>query len=408
MNRKAWRDRTIAVFSSPKFHVAVFVSFILALSILFVNKFPYRPGWDFRNNLWAPAYLLIRGQSPYNVSSLYEMGSAVWMPTAIGIFWFLGYISLQQASNIWWIVCLISLIAIVWLSSGIRRPPKLAFALVLFLAFLFPPTISHFSLGQITIVICLIFVVLAVFERDLHPFLIAILIALTLSKPQLAIFALPGYLLAYYRENKFSRTLWLLIYTVIAIVLTCIPLFFFYPQWIADFIHNQLDNPAWAHPSSLFILQTTFNEIGRNLWWLLLIISMGVNLWLWARLPKMEAVSWSLALTTLITPYVWSWDFVLLIPLLTNYLFRKTPRYSSWLLYIGLITCWVVLAFMKLTGYTSDELYWWVPWYLVGLILVISSLSRTTTKARIHPLIKLRTSSSLVDIERSKEINLKS
>jgi hypothetical protein len=164
-----------------------------------------------------------------------------------------------------------------------------------------------------------------------------------------------------------------------------------------------MNNPAWAHPSSLFILQATFNEIGRALWWLLLLAGSGLNLWLWVRLPKREAMAWSLALTTLITPYLWSWDFVLLMPLFISYLYRKMPRYSTWFRYFGSTACWVVLAYMKITGYTSDELYWWVPWFLVGLILITSSLAWSTSKSSTNSNFKIRIPSFLVGNERSKE-----
>jgi hypothetical protein len=195
-----------------------------------------------------------------------------------------------------------------------------------------------------------------------------------LSKPQLAILIVPGYFIIYLKENGINQALQLVFYSILTIGITSLPLFFFYPQWVADFISNIMENPAWMHPSSLFILRTTFNEIGNALWWLLFIVISGVNLWLWVRLPKREAAIWSLALTTIITPYVWSWDFVLLIPLFTSYLYQKMPRHSTWLLYIAFISCWSMIAYLKLTGQTSEELYWWVPWYLIGFFLIITSL----------------------------------
>lgn len=405
MIRAAVKERVAAVFLSTRFHLAILACFILVLLVFFVTSFPYPAGWDFRNSLWAPAFLLTQGQSPYNISVLYEVGIAVWMPTAIGAFWPIGFLPLQQASNLWWIISLISLIAVVWLSSGRKRPPKLLFAITLFLAFVFPPTISHFSLGQITIFTCLIFMVISIYERKFHPFILAFLIALTLAKPQLTIFILPGYFFAYLRENGFPRTLMLVFYSVLAVGITSLPLFFYYPQWIADFIRNQMVNPAWAHPSSLFILQATFNEIGRALWWLLLLVGSGVNLWLWARLPKREAAIWSLALTTLITPYVWSWDFVLLVPLFTSYLYRKMPRPSTWLLYFGFISCWGVIAYLKLAGLTSDELNWWVPWYLIGIVMISIILASSFAKSRTNPIFKLRIPSFLVGDDQSKEIH---
>ena len=184
MNGAVVKERVTAVFTSPRFLLPILAGIILVILVLFVSSFPYPAGWDFRNNLWAPSFLLLQGQSPYNIGVLYELGTAIWMPVAIGIFWPVGFLPLQQASNLWWLLSLISLIAVVWLSSGLKRPPKLLFAITLLIAFIFPPTISHFSLGQITILICLAFMVMANYEHRLNPFALAFLIALTLSKPQ--------------------------------------------------------------------------------------------------------------------------------------------------------------------------------------------------------------------------------
>ena len=375
-----------AVFLSPKFLLAILVGFILVLLALFITSFPYPAGWDFRNNLWAPSFLLVNGQSPYNLTMMYEIGSAVWMPVAIGMFWPLGYLPLQQASNLWWIFTLISLIAIVWLSSGYQRPPKYLFTVTLILAFLFPPTISHFSLGQITVLICFIFMVLSIYGQKLHPLLIAILIALTLSKPQLAIFILPGYIYSYIKENGSSQAVKLIFLIFLSIGILSIPLFTYYPRWIIDFFQNLMENPDWAHPSSLFLLRTNFNRIGEILWYMLLFLVSGINLWLWTRLPKRDAAVWSLALTTLVTPYIWSWDFVLLIPLIVSYLFNKKQKSSVWLIYFAYFSGWGVIAYMKLTGRISDELYWWVPWYLIGFVIFSSLLNWPSVKLRLNTL----------------------
>ncbi|MGB5844848.1 MAG: glycosyltransferase family 87 protein, partial [Anaerolineales bacterium] len=316
----------------------------------------------------------------------YEIGSAVWMPVAIGMFWPLGYLPLQQASNLWWILTLISLIAIVWLSSGYQRPPKYLFTVTLILAFLFPPTISHFSLGQITVLICFLFMVLSIYGQKLHPLLIAILIALTLSKPQLAIFILPGYIYSYIKENGSSQAVKLIFLIFLSIGILSIPLFIYYPRWIIDFFQNLMENPDWAHPSSLFLLRTNFNRIGEILWYMLLFLVSGINLWLWTRLPKRDAAVWSLALTTLVTPYIWSWDFVLLIPLIVSYLFNKKQKSSVWLIYFAYFSCWGVIAYMKLTGRISDELYWWVPWYLIGFVIFSSLLNWPSVKLRLNTL----------------------
>ena len=386
MSSAVGEEKVTAVFLSPKFLLAILVGFILVLLALFITSFPYPAGWDFRNNLWAPSFLLVNRQSPYNLTMMYEIGSAVWMPVAIGMFWPLGYLPLQQASNLWWIITLIGLIAIVWLSSGYQRPPKYLFTVTLILAFLFPPTISHFSLGQITVLICFLFMVLSIYGQKLHPLLIAILIALTLSKPQLAIFILPGYIYSYIKENGSSRAVKLIFLIFLSIGILSIPLFTYYPRWIIDFFQNLMENPDWAHPSSLFLLRTNFNRIGEILWYMLLFLVSGINLWLWTRLPKRDAAVWSLALTTLVTPYIWSWDFVLLIPLIVSYLFNKKQKSSTWLIYFAYFSCWGVIAYMKLTGRISDELYWWVPWYLIGFVIFSSLLNWPSVKLRLNTL----------------------
>ena len=386
MNIPRTKEKITAVSLSTKFLLTFLAFTSLILIGLFIIYFRYEPGWDFRNNLWAPSFLLVNGQSPYNLTVLYEMGSAVWMPVAVGIFWPLGYLPLQQASNLWWIFTLIGLTSIVWLSSGYQRPPKHLFIITLILAFLFPSTISHFSLGQITILICLLFMVISIYGRNMHPFLLALLIALTLSKPQLIIFILPGYFFSYLKENGSSRTLQLIFLILLVIGILSLPLFIFYPQWISDFIQSLTGNPTWAHPSSKYILRTNFNRIGELLWWIVLLLASGVNLWLWTRLPKREAAVWSLALTTLVTPYIWSWDFVLLIPLFVSYLYKIKEKSSTWLIYFAYISCWGIIVYMKLTGQTSDELNWWVPWYLIGFVIMSGWLNWPSVKFRLNTL----------------------
>lgn len=380
------KDRITAVLLSSKFLLGMLGFFTLVSLGYFIIYFSYPPGWDFRNNLWAPSFLLVNGLNPYNLTVLYEIGNAVWMPVAIGMFWPLGYLPLQQASNLWWILTLICLITIVWLSSGHHRPPKTLFTITLFLAFLFPPTISHFSLGQITILICLLLLVITIYGRNLHPLLLALLIAITLSKPQLTIFILPGYFYTYLKENGSSRAIKLIFFLFLAIGILSLPLFIIYPRWINDFIQNLIRNPDWAHPSSLFILRTNFNRFGETLWWLFLLLVSGINLWLWTRLPKRDAAAWSLALTTLVTPYIWSWDFVFIIPLLVSYLFKIKQKSSIWLIYFAYISCWGIIVYMKLTGHMSDDLYWWVPWYLIGFVIISSTLNWPSVKLRLNTL----------------------
>lgn len=216
--------------------------------------------------------------------------------------------------------------------------------------------------------------------------MLSLLIALTLSKPQLTILILPGYFYIYLKEKGLSKTIRLTILILLSLGILSIPLFIFYPGWIIDFIKNLSENPDWAHPSSLYLLRTTYNRAGEIFWYMLLFLVSGINLWLWTRLPKRDAAIWSLALTTLVTPYIWSWDFVLLIPLFIRVLFINQQKTSTWLIYFAYISCWGLIAYLKLTGGISDELYWWVPWYLIAFILISSLIKWPSSRLRHHTL----------------------
>jgi hypothetical protein len=52
--------------------------------IWFAANFSY-VSWDFRNNLWGPAHLLVQGQSPYRLELFFERGNPVWMHPAIAL-----------------------------------------------------------------------------------------------------------------------------------------------------------------------------------------------------------------------------------------------------------------------------------------------------------------------------------
>ncbi|MFN2242132.1 MAG: hypothetical protein ACK2U2_07590, partial [Anaerolineae bacterium] len=64
----------------------------LALAVVFLIRFRYA-AWDFRNNLWGPARLLLQGDMPYNPQALKGLASewgvpfhlSIWFPTILGI-----------------------------------------------------------------------------------------------------------------------------------------------------------------------------------------------------------------------------------------------------------------------------------------------------------------------------------
>lgn len=364
------------------FKIFVMASVTLVLLGLFVARSAAFTCWDFRNNLWGPAYLLTHNQSPYRVDRLFDLGNAVWMPMTVGLFFPLGFLPLQQASNLWFIFNLIWLLLILWISSGSRRPPVFLFAVALLLTLVFPPTVTHLWSGQISILITLTFLVIAIWNEDMPLLLLAALMAVGLSKPQLAILVLPGFMVFRAKKYGIQKGILLLVYLIGSILLLALPLFLAYPNWFLDFVWAVQQNPSWAHPSSLHFLRNAVPNMGVIIWMILAIGIFILNIWLWTVRPSRDAMYWSLALTPLITPYIWTWDFVMLLPLFISSLFQAKKRISAGILLGGYILCWGLMTSMKIRGEVNDSLFWWVPWLLIASILGSGYLKSQTSPMR--------------------------
>lgn len=132
-------------------HIAtgvVLAAFIAGVAFIYWNLLP--PRKDLYNELWGPAYLLVRGQSPYNTTSLNAELPAAWLPMSIGFFAPIGWLSENTALKFWFIFCLIELAALLYLiRNGDRSIASLI--VVSALAFGFPSTFHHLILGQFSL-----------------------------------------------------------------------------------------------------------------------------------------------------------------------------------------------------------------------------------------------------------------
>lgn len=338
--------------------------------------------WDFRNNLWGPSRLLLHGQSPYKIESLFENSNSLWMPMTIGAFFPIGFLPLQQASNLWIAANIMGLLLIVWLSSGQRKPSIRLFAIGLIIAFLFPPTIDHLRLGQITIIITLLFIIVTHWENKLHPLILSLILAVALSKPQLAVLVFPGLVCSYIKSYGVRTTIKLAALFFLGIIILLIPLYLSYSHWFFDFTIAVRSNPSWAHPSSLIALTTWLHEFGGVAWAGIAIAVFTLNIWIWLNLPRKEAVLWSMALTPLATPYIWSWDFVMIIPLFIASLFQFKLISARLFLLLGYISCWGLAVKILCGGDVSNYYYWWVPAFLLGVIGIGYLINSKATKVK--------------------------
>jgi hypothetical protein len=254
--------------------------------------------------------------------------------------------------------------------------------IVLIAFFLFPATVAHLRLGQFTLIATWLWLQIISFECPVANPKISLLIALSLSKPQLNILVLPGLCVAYIHRYGLKQTAHLLGWLTFWIILSTLPFFIAHPLWLQDFMAAQRSNPStWLQPSLFLLLRLHFGTLGGVISAFIASMIIGLTVWLWLRQSNYTAMLWSLALTPLITPYVWSWDFVMIAPLWINTVFRLTTLKRQLFLGVAYLGCWVGMMSIELSHDVSNHRYWWVSWYLM---LVITGLHFVEKKASLN------------------------
>ncbi len=344
---------------------------LLAGVVVLLVKLNYFAG-DFLVNLWGPSHLLLNGESPYRVEIIFPgKNAAVWFPQAIGLFFPLGWLDARLAANLWLVGNMVILIVLMgWYrrerSTGV---PLLAAALLL----LSPPLLMQMLLGQFDLLVIVLFLLAARLVDQERYLLAGALVAVTLSKPQLAVLVVLGLALAGLRRGKGKGLLLLGGAVVLVSALLTVPLWIGYPGWTADFIRAQLHNPSWLQPTLYTLAEALGGEPWRIAPAVLGLGIFGVNLWLWWRYPAEEAVPWSLALTTLASPYIWTWDFTLLLPLILVTVYRQRSRLAGLAWTVGWMVCWGLVGWIYTMtrgaeGIASTQWHFWIPWLALLLI----------------------------------------
>jgi len=348
---------------------------ILLLAGLFAGRLVWSfPGsrLDFYNELWGPAYLLVHGQSPYDTASLNPEFVAAWFPMAIGSFFPLGLFSEDASKQIWLIANIIQLCAIIYFAQGDQYRTGFSTQFLAILCFVFPPVLNHFSLGQIsiTVTLCLILATRAL-PRERH-WLAAFLTALAFSKPHLALLGGIGMSSYYYQRGK-TNAMFLYWGRVLAAALTLsLPLFVAYPGWIPDAITSMMNNQFWPYPSLFVVFTRHFGSLGYIFWGVTSSITIWVIIRMWKIHSSDYSMYWSLALAPILSPYVGSWDFVVLLPLLTA-IFAKTNSFGRGFLILSYVAAWYGMALVQIQENSINYSFWWVPLWFIATILVITT-----------------------------------
>lgn len=357
---------------------------LLVLLLWFIRSTIFPISGDFRNNLWEPAYLLVRGMNPYNIEGIFDNLNPLWFPTIIGLFFPLGYLPLQQASNLWFVISCLSLFTIVAIMARSFRKPAGYVMLTIFLLALFPSSVGVFKFGQVSLFVCLLLLLLTFYYRKLNPFFLGLLLSLSITKPQLAVIFIPTFLVIYFREAGVKRFFHTIFSAVLWVLILCLPLFIAHQNWVPTFLSNLYTNPLWAYPTLYHVLVSLlgFRGLAIILAGLYLTIGIGLSVFLSFKINAFEALLWSMALTPLFSPVVWSNDFVLMYPLLLFIIFGNRAKMSNWVVGGGFGLCAIVIILIKQSGYYDDHFLVWAPFFL-GAILVVGYALQYRKKAKL-------------------------
>jgi hypothetical protein len=329
------------------------------------------PRMDFYNELWGPASLLVRGQSPYDTSSLDPVLPAAWFPMSIGFFFPLGWLPEKLALQIWYVFNIFEICLIVYLVQGKNLNLFNTVALAL-ICFFFPLTFNHINLGQFSITIALCWVLASYFlDRDRY-WVSAFCIALAMSKPHLGFLIMLGLSYHEYQRGGLRRMSLLWARVLAMCLILCVPLFVAYPNWIPDAIVSMGSNPPWSYPSLYILFERFFGSRGHILWGFTTLIVIGANFWLWKKIPMRNVIYWSLALALLVTPYVGSWDFVVLFPLLIlTYISVDWKR--KVFLWVAYCLAWLGMAQVQKLAVSHNHYFWWVPLWFIGAAILVNN-----------------------------------
>lgn len=361
--------------------VSGLIIFVLIIYFTFSAQFI---SWDFRNNLWTPAYLITQRESAYNIKLIFNDSNSIWFPQVIGLFFFLGFLPQHLATNIWLvfnIVLLLILIRYLIRQSDHKKIKPVYLGILVLSVFLFPPTIRHLILGQVDILLIMALIAGTYSIGRQQLILGGFLFALALVKPQHCIVVLPSvFIYLLFTKKALRDILKLFLAICFFMFLQTAPLWFSSSIWINDFISNLQRNPNWAQPSIFSILHNSFGTIGFVLWFIIYITIIIINFQIWSKNKPEKAILWSLASTSIIGPYLWSWDFVLLLPLFLDTTIRLSNLYSKLILYIFYIMCFFGSIFALQDGTASDKVLWWFPLVLIIGITVSIVVDKVLSK----------------------------
>jgi hypothetical protein len=145
-------------------------------------------------------------------------------------------------------------------------------------------------------------------------------------------------------------------------VVQTVPLWVLHPAWPAGYLEALRTNPTWLQPN-LYGLVSSWSG-SQVLDWVVELVALGAaGFWLaglWRHASSVVALTWSLALTPTLSPYTWSYDQVLLLPLLVLSLSQRRRGFPTAVWWVAFVICQAIYLAPRLQT-SSDLWYVWLP-----------------------------------------------
>ena len=343
---------------------------------------------------WSASRLLLQGHNPYDLVALRDLQFQAYPERGYLIYtwnppWLLvlllplAVLPFQMAVQVWLLSNLVIIgAASLWLWRMVDSRTNARSYLVAALAgVLFPPSLAAIGTGQIVPAVWL--ATIAVAESlwcQRRSGWAGVWFAVMLLKPQVTFLAAA---LSVWHSLK-SRQWRFIVTSAGTLVFLLIVATALYPSWLEHYLQNVTAQGVtqWQTP--------TLGGLLLWLWpisWLRYVGLLGVALVpVFARRlngsTMYAALRLTLALGVALAPFGWSFDQILLLPMVLQ-LMRWQQALKTWWLAFGLAVVYAVPLGLRVIE-VDEFLYSWVPWFVLGLYgVTVIMVKRTKREALV-------------------------
>jgi len=331
--------------------------------------------------LWAAGRLTLEGVNPYDnqatISVLEQAGVLLtanpggfhYPPWTLWLFSLIALWPLPVAIAIWTFVqlgcCYYAVRLIHQLFPVTRFPSSSVKELICLLSFF--PLLKALVFGQPTPLILIGILVFIRFQNS-RQFIAGLTLGFALITPHLLLALLPFWLLQDFRKGSILTTVGL----ITAVALQTGVSFILYPDFISGFINeiSQLHAERSALPQ--VTIGHAINLVTGTTWATLALPIIAVCLscsLAWSRLPRRKLEALLLTLSLLCSPYAFSHDYLLLLPIYLGVCVSLLLRFTSLALAVILLQGVATLLIIGQSLKDNEIYFLWMPISLLAFLL---------------------------------------